>query len=106
MEDIAGGPAAHGTRTAPPEMSREEATGRARTMKRVLSWAAVLTFILLWQAAARHLTGVTSRTGATAQTPTQPSGTSGGAGPSQSSGQGFDFGSSQSVQPFTQSTVS
>jgi len=103
MNERAAEAAAPGARRAPPEMSREAAARRARSVKRALSWAAVLTFAVLWQAAAHHLTGVTSRTGAA--TSPQP-GTSGGSGQTQSQNQGFNFGTGQNVQPFTQTTVS
>ena len=85
---------------APPEMPKETATARARTLKRALGWTAVLTFGLLWQAASHHLTGVTSRAR------TSSTGTAGASGSSPTSGQGFSFSNEQGVQPITQTTVS
>ena len=107
MEDIRAERPAHIAREGRPELTKDEALSRARTWKRALAWSAVLVFALLWQAAAHHLTGVTSRTGAGAasSTPAQTPGSGQGFGQVQTSG-GYDFGSSQSVQPFTQSTVS
>lgn len=86
---------------APPELTKEQAIQRAKTLKRVLGWAAVLAFGLMWQAASHHLTGVTSRTGSTAG-----SGTGGGATPTPTQTQGYSFSNGQGVQPFTQTTVS
>ncbi len=107
MEDITAERPGRALRPTRPEMSREQAAGRARTLKRLVAWAAVVAFALLWQAAAHHLTGVTSRAGSTTpKAPAQAPGSSAGFGQAGSSGQGFDFGSSQNVQPFTQSTVS
>ncbi len=103
MNDHAAEAASPGARRATPEMSREEAGRRAGTMKRILAWVAVLTFAALWQAAAHHLTGVTSRgTGVTSR----QSGTTGGSGGTPVQSQGFDFGTGQNVAPFTQTTVS
>ena len=107
MEDIRAERPAHLAREGRPELTKDQAAGRARTWKRALAWSAVLAFALLWQADAHHLTGVTSRTGAGASssTPAQAPASGQGFGQVQTSG-GYDFGSSQSVQPFTQSTVS
>ncbi len=107
MEDIRAERPAHVAREGRPDLTKDQAVRRARTWKRALGWSAVLAFALLWQAAAHHLTGVTSRTGAgpSSSTPAQAPGSGQGFGQGQPAG-GFDFGSSQSVQPFTQSTVS
>jgi hypothetical protein len=91
--------AAARTSQAPPELTKEQAAGRAQSLKRVLGWTAVLMFGFLWQAASHHATGVTSRNRSTAST-----GTTGGTAPAQSPG--FSFTSGQGMQPFTQTTVS
>lgn len=95
MENIA---RERSARHASREMTKLEAAGRARTLKRVLTWAALLTFAVLCQAATHHLTGVTSRIGATT---TQAPGIAGGGGQTQSDSQGFSFGSGQNVQSLT-----
>lgn len=82
-------------------MTKEQAEQRARTFKRGAFFAAAISFVVLWQAAAHHLTGVTSRsTSATSQqqgnqgfVPSAPS-------------QGYGFGSATSSQPITQTSVS
>ncbi|MDA8346663.1 MAG: hypothetical protein M0Z66_14520 [Thermaerobacter sp.] len=86
------------------EMTKEEAQLRARSWKRGLWWAAAIGFVVLWQAAAHHVTGVTSRS--TPSTTQQQN--SGGFVPSQTptQSQGFGFGSGGNAQPLTQTSVS
>ena len=79
-----------------PEISREEAIGRAQTWKRIVAWGTVVGFFVLWQAAANHVTGVTSRSSSgAAQTQLVPG-----------ASQGFEFGSGGAGMPMTQTAVS
>jgi len=104
MKDIAADRPARAARHARPDMTKEQAVGRARTLKRIAAWGTVAGFLVLWQAAAHHVTGVTSR-----QTQTSSAQQTGGYGVGNGGGTpypgGYSYGTGQ-VQPLTQSTVS
>lgn len=91
-------------RHAPQAMPKDEALRRARTIKRSFFWAALVGFVVLWQAAAHHVVGVTSRT--TTTTTSQNQGQNSGGFVPSSPSPGFGFGSGGNSQPLTQTSVS
>jgi hypothetical protein len=83
-------------------MPKELAQQRAKSLKRGFFWAAAIGFVVLWQAAAHHVVGVTSRTSTSTTSQQQ----NGGFVPAPSQGYGYGFGNGGSQQPLTQTTVS
>lgn len=114
-EVTGGGSSPRSSSKEPKALPRDAAERRARLLKRGLFVLSVISFGVLLQAAAHHLTGVTSRSTQSVTggpgSPTSPSQGNGYGSPSQgygygSSSQGYDFGSAPQSPPVTFSGVS
>ncbi len=102
VDGVAEGRATGGGRHGISAMPKEQAQQRAKSLKRGLFWATAIGFVVLWQAAAHHVVGVTNRTSPSTTSQVQ----NGGLTPSPSGGYGYGFGNGGSSQPLTQTTVS